>query len=190
MIVPQPLVLRYDQLALIFSGCEVLGFKGPFEQSQELEVGDATDAHVREPKLGVWTWELHDNAGFQSEALSFVVSGRIASFPPQPSLLLFLFPILQSSSHCLLLLLLFYLFAQLHCPRKSLSTVRIASECTKQAMAISVCLVRRSYDVWKFTNNGCVGLGPCVCVWVLSAGVCELWAAARTMALAVALAAA
>ena len=77
MIAPQPLVLRYDQLALIFSGCEVLGFKGSFEQSQELEVGDATDAHVREPKLGVWTWELHDNAVFQSEALSFVVSGRM-----------------------------------------------------------------------------------------------------------------
>ena len=66
MIVPQPLVLRYDQLALIFSGCEVLGFKGSFEQSQVLEVCDATNAHVREPEFGVWTLELHDNAVFQS----------------------------------------------------------------------------------------------------------------------------
>ena len=49
MIVPQPLVLRYDQLALIFSGCEVPGFKGPFEQSQVLEVGDAADASYSLP---------------------------------------------------------------------------------------------------------------------------------------------
>ena len=38
MIAPQPLVLRYDQLKLIFFGCGVPGFKGSFEQSQVFEM--------------------------------------------------------------------------------------------------------------------------------------------------------
>ena len=74
---PKSFVLRHDQLALIFSCCEVLSFKRLLKQSQVPEVCYTTDTYVRESEFGVWAWELHDNAVFQSEALSFVVGGRM-----------------------------------------------------------------------------------------------------------------